>query len=227
MLYNTIMIFLVLLAVAGVLFIYFRRTTLPELGEEYDNPYTVDYLVEYVNRAFSLTKRRSLKDMNLSKTDYEREAKKKKELREAEKEAAFGDVQAKRYIKALILSIISDARREHPVTRDTIDQVIPFNAPNDMTVRDKFETLLYVYENSTNAKEKSGRKYGSDALRVMIEEPRIRRLSRSAILMANERPSLDILRKPNCQITSPGVRNRLKHTVITRRKRIVFMPRTI
>ena len=58
----------------------------------------------------------------------------------------------------------------------------------------------------------------------MIEDPRISRLSLRAILMAKERPSLEIFRNPNCQITSPGVRNRLKQTVIRSRKRIVSFP---
>jgi len=170
MLYNSLMILLVLLAAGLLLFVYFRRTTMPELEDEYDNPYTIEYLVEYVNRTFGITKRRSLKDMNLTRSEYQKEAKKKSDLRAAERQAAFGDQQAKRYIKALILSIISDTRRETPVTKDTIDRVIPFYKPKDMDVRDKFETLLYIYMNSTDPTKKNARKYGAEALDVMIKK---------------------------------------------------------
>ena len=58
----------------------------------------------------------------------------------------------------------------------------------------------------------------------MIEDPRINRLNRTAILIAKERPSLVILKILNYHITSPGVRNRLKTTVSNSRKRIAFIP---
>jgi pilus assembly protein CpaF len=169
------MMLLILLAAAIFLILNFRHVTVTEQDDTYDNPYSIEYLVEYVNRIFGITKRRSLKDMNLTRTEYQKELKKKSDLRAAERQAAFGDVQAKRYIKALILSIISDGRREHPITLETINRVIPFNVPSDMSSRDKFETLLYVYQNTVDKSRRNARTYGADALNVLLERHKLLR----------------------------------------------------
>lgn len=170
MLYNAIMIFLVLVLAGLIGVIYFRHTAQAEIDEDYDNPYTVEYLVEYVNRVFSITKKKSLKDMNLSRTEYLKEAKKKRELRNAETQAAFGDQQAKRYIKSLILSVIQDTRRKAPITKDSIDLVLHFDDPSEMSKQDKFETILYIYQNSTPKGVKNARPYGAGAFRKMVDD---------------------------------------------------------
>lgn len=168
--YNTIMI-IVLLAVVGLaMFLWVRRNSAEEEMDEYENPYELSYLIEFVNKSFSSTLRKSLKDMNLSRQEFERAERVKAELRNSINESALGDVQAKRFVKASIIGIICGKARKHPITAETIDRVIPFNHPEEMSARDKFETLLYIYSNARNAKDPSGKRYGADGLKILFRE---------------------------------------------------------
>ena len=62
---------------------------------------------------------------------------------------------------------------------------------------------------------------------VMMEEPTISRASLTAILTAVRTPSMVIVSFQKDTSSSPGVRNRLKTTVINSRKAIAFIPLTI
>ncbi len=167
--YNTIMIICILIVAADAVFLILKRKRIPEIDEEYEDPYTIEYLAEYVDYIFGITKRKSLKEMNLSRAEYEKERRKKKELRDAEKMAAFGDVQAKRYLKALITSLICDQRRNHAITSESIDKVISFNDPTELSSQDKFEIMLYVYMNFLAFKG-TKKKLGSAAMEKMFAE---------------------------------------------------------
>lgn len=165
--YNTIMIIVILVVAAVGLYLFLRRQTIAEIDEEYEDPYTIEYLTEYVDYIFGVTKRKSLKEMNLSRAEYEKERRKKKELRDAEKQAAFGDMQAKRYLKALITSLICDQRRDHAISENNIDKVIPFNDPDLLTGQDKFEIMLYTYMNFVRKGTK--KRLGADAMVRMFQ----------------------------------------------------------
>ena len=166
--YNTIMIIVILVVAAAAIFLFLKRQTTAEIDEEYEDPYTIEYLTEYVDYIFGVTKRKSLKEMNLSRAEYEKERRKKKELRDAEKQAAFGDTQAKRYLKALITSLICDQRREHTITEKNIDKVIAFNDPEALTGQDKFEIMLYLYMNLVP--KGSRKRLGSAAMGKMFQD---------------------------------------------------------
>lgn len=167
MTYNTIMIIAILVIAVIAVVLYLRRAQTAEIDEDYEDPFTVEYLTEYVDTVFGVTKRKSLKEMNLSRAEYEKERRKKKDLRDAEKQASFGDVQAKRYLKSLILSIICDIKRENAITPETIDKVIPFNDPEELTSQDKFEILLLIYMHLT--KKGSKKKLGADAMTELFK----------------------------------------------------------
>lgn len=168
--YNTIMIIVLLAVVAVGLFVWVKRNSGVEDSEEYENPYELSYLIDFVNRSFASTLRMSLKDMNLSRQEFERAERVKAELRSSIHESSLGDVQAKKFVKASITGIICNKRCKHPITPETIDKVIPFGQPEDMSARDKFETLLYIYSNARNSKDPSGKKYGADSLKVLFRE---------------------------------------------------------
>ena len=166
--HNTIMIIVILVVAGAAIFLFLKRQTTAEIDEEYEDPYTIEYLTEYVDYIFGVTKRKSLKEMNLSRAEYEKERRKKKELRDAEKQAAFGDTQAKRYLKALITSLICDQRREHTITEENIDKVIAFNDPEALTGQDKFEIMLYLYMNLVP--KGSRKRLGSAAMGKMFQD---------------------------------------------------------
>ena len=170
MLLNNLLLVLFIIVISYFLVRAYRKTSVKETGDEFVNPYTVDYLYDYVNKTLSYTKQRDLTRSNFTKAEYEREVRKKRELRDAENRAIIGDTQAKRYMKSLILSIISDTRREYPITKETIDKVVPFDRPEEMDVKDKFETLLYIYWNSVNRNDVRKRKYETGAFSAMVRD---------------------------------------------------------
>ncbi len=168
--FNTIMIILILALFFLIIYMLWRRTAKqvqPE-SDEFDDPYSIEALVDYVNLSINATLRRSLKDQNLSREDLEKERRKKTDINLALKQAAIGSVAAKSFIKAIILGIICNTQRKHPVTEDTIDNVIQFNSPRSMEPEEKFETLLYIYANARN--KQTNKKNGANCLSVLFKE---------------------------------------------------------
>ena len=166
--FNTFMIIIILVVtVIGVLF-YIRRNAAIQVPEDDENPFTIEYLTKYVDETFQTTLRRSLKDMNLSRQELEREERIKRELRDAIRQSAIGDMQSKKFVKASILGIICNARRPNAITERTVDKVIPFNNPSSVTVKDKFETMVYIYSNIV--KNDHGTTYGPDGIKYLFRE---------------------------------------------------------
>lgn len=166
--FNTIMIVLVLLCAAGFVVFWVNKTNKVEVVEDTTDPYTIAYLIDYVNNTFNQTLRRSLKDMNLSRAEFEKEESLKRELRSAIRQSSIGDSQAKRFVKASILGIICNGQRPNTINEMTIDRVIPFTDPDKITIRDKWETMLYIYQSIV--RDKNGNKYGADGIKQLFKD---------------------------------------------------------
>ena len=160
--FNTIMIIVIMAAFIVLIYLLWKKTAknVQKESDEFDDPYSIDAQVDYVNRSINATLRRSLKDQNLSREELERERRKKSDINLAIKQASIGSIASKQFMKAVILGIICNSARRHPVTEDTIDQVIPFNSQRLMSATEKFETLLYVYSNARD--KKTNKKYGAN-----------------------------------------------------------------
>lgn len=165
--FNTIMMVLIIAAVVGISIWYFRHTSAVKEDEEYDDPYTMSYLIEYVKQAFSTTLKRNLKDQNLTREEYQRQQRIKQELRTAIRNSAIGDQKAKKFVQTSIIGIICAAGRNGEITDLTIDKVIPFDNPSHMTAKDKFETMLHVYMKKP---DETGHVYGTEALSKLFKE---------------------------------------------------------
>ena len=169
---NTFLIILILLVVIiGAVVFWFRsQKDIVEASQDdvYDNPYDLEQLTAYVKETIATTLRRSLKDANLSREELEREKHNKIELRRAINDAGLGNVQAKKLVKASIIGIICAANRANRVDEATINRVVPFDKPNLMSPRMKFETLLYIFENAKD--ENTGKKFGTNGLTVMFKQ---------------------------------------------------------
>lgn len=168
--FNAMMIILVLAVAAVAIFLWYRRAAATEEVEEYDDPYTIEYLITYVKNSFATTLRRNLKDQNLTREEYQREQRIKRELRNAIRNSSIGDAKAKLFVQASITGIICSNKRPNTITEDTIDKVIPFNDPYRMTSKDKFETMVYIYRHKTNPKDPEKKAYGADGLSALFKE---------------------------------------------------------
>ena len=165
---NTLLIILVLILAGVGFFFWSKKTVSLHFEEETEDPYTIAYLVDYVNQSFSQMLRRSLKDMNLTREQLEREENLKRELRESIRQSAIGDNRAKAFVKASILGIICNSRRSNTINEYTIDNVIKFQDPTEMTAQEKFETMLYIYENKVIGS--NGKHYGSNGISAMFKD---------------------------------------------------------
>lgn len=168
--FNGFMIVLVLVIVAVAIVLWYKRAAATEEVEDYDDPYTIEYLITYVKNSFATTLRRNLKDQNLTREEYQREQRIKRELRNAIRNSSIGDAKAKLFVQASITGIICSSKRLNPITETTIDKVIPFDEPYRMTVKDKFETLLYIYRHKVNPNDPSKRVYGTDGMSALFKE---------------------------------------------------------
>ena len=165
---NIILILLILSAALVLLVTWVNRTSKIKLDFNEEDPYSIQSLRERVNLTFSNTIKRSLQDMNLSRVELERQETAKEALKTALREASLGDMKSKQLIKASIQSVICDPRSLTPITEATIENAIPFNAPNRMGAREKFETLLYIYNNLVIGKD--GNTYGPDGIKYLFKE---------------------------------------------------------
>lgn len=140
---NYVLIGVILLALAGFIFWYFRRLIKSEDQIEFENPYTIKHIVSEVADEFSTALKVNLKEQNLSRRELEARESAKQELRISLKESAYGNPNAKQYIKNFIKDIIRGKRINIAV--DTIDNVINFLYPQKLSCRDKFEIMLHYY----------------------------------------------------------------------------------
>ena len=104
---NYILILLLLVAVALAVYFYYKKLT-HFSDMEFESPQDMDLhgLVIQVSDAFANIQKKNLREMNLSRHDYERRLKSKARLRDDLRESAFGNLEAKRRIKGYIRASI-------------------------------------------------------------------------------------------------------------------------
>ena len=105
--------------------------------------YTIEHITDTVRIYFNDILRTNYYNMNLSKNEFEKQMKKREQLRKSLKTCIHGDLNAKKYIKEFIKDII---QKEYSFDEDSIDKIINFRNPRDLTIQDKFEILLYIYK---------------------------------------------------------------------------------
>ncbi len=141
---NTIMIIVVLTAVVVGLIVYLNKANKVDDMPEYDNFLTVENLTQVVNETFAINLKKSLIESNMSEKEYKKNEKNKEELKTALATAAYGDKQAKGFVRLHISDILED-KRIGKITQKCIDSVIPFDHPEQIRSRDKFEILVYLW----------------------------------------------------------------------------------
>lgn len=144
MLFNYILSILILfgLIVAGVM--YFRKTDITDISEEYNEFFTIESLSRLVVQSFAITMSRSINEMNLSQEEYNIIASEKEEIRTNLRTAPYGDKNAKLFVLSFHRDIIQN-EKIGKITAYNSDRVIPFDAPELIKSRDKFELLVFLW----------------------------------------------------------------------------------
>ncbi len=154
-----------------------KYTRLPSLQE----------LIVCMSDTFNQIMRENIYEANLSRKSYEMLEARKKKLRYALKTCAVGDTLAKQYVKDMIQDILIEKYR---VSERNINELICFEQDEKMSVWDKFQILLHVFEKS----------YGKEALTELLlqggfEKRRIIRDEDICFLYHQYRPALNFIEK--------------------------------
>lgn len=83
-----------------------------------------------------------LSKLNIRESEMEKCRRTRSTLRTALLTCGLGDGRAKDYVKNYIKELL---QRKYNITPENIDQWIPFEEPEKLTVREKFDILLFVY----------------------------------------------------------------------------------
>lgn len=146
----TVALFITLKIVKGVKRIEFDEKTAREI-------YSLNSLEKFVRDKITELTTLNLYNLGLSEEEFLRQSRRRTELKEALKNCNTGDIRSKIYVREFIYDLL---QKEYSITDETINYAIPFNMPSQLTARDMFDTLLYLYE----------KKYGNEALGKLLEK---------------------------------------------------------
>ncbi len=121
--------------------------------------YTYNSVLEYVKQAINDMTRTNIDSLGLSKEAHDREIFKRSELITALRRCVYGSLQDKQYVKDIIYDILVDSY----IDENTINQVIPFDYVNRLSVIDKFDIILYFYK----------KQYGKQGFAKLVETYRL------------------------------------------------------
>ena len=140
---NYILMALIIILILGLLIWYFKKLTSIEEQLDFENPYTISFITSEVAEEFATALKVNLKEQNLTRRELEAREAAKQELRQSLKESAYGNPTAKQYIKNFIKDIVRG--KKIGINEETIDFVMDFNNPRNLSNRDKFEIMLHFY----------------------------------------------------------------------------------
>ena len=140
---NYILMALIIILILGLLIWYFKKLTSIEEQLDFENPYTINFITSEVAEEFATALKVNLKEQNLTRRELEAREAAKQELRQSLKESAYGNPTAKQYIKNFIKDIVRG--KKIGINEETIDFVMDFNNPRNLSNRDKFEIMLHFY----------------------------------------------------------------------------------
>lgn len=99
-------------------------------------------LIDKVSEEINGILRTNLYEVGLSDADLDSLKIRKSDLREALRNSGIGDIYAKRYVKQTIKNIVVSKLIENP---DDYNLYIPFGDGDRLSVREKFDILLYYF----------------------------------------------------------------------------------
>ena len=164
MVMNLFLIAIILLCLVGAGYFYTNMLGKQAIIEDEEDDLTLRFLTRAVSESFADTLKRNLKDMNLSRAEFEKQEKKKNELRAALKEAAYGNRDSKKTVKQYIIQLLTTTGSKMALNEANINNVIHFDSPASLKGREMFEILIYIYENG------KGYDYGADGFKAILRD---------------------------------------------------------
>ncbi|WP_026667610.1 ATPase, T2SS/T4P/T4SS family [Butyrivibrio sp. AE2005] len=161
MVINTLVILGIFSATGFAMYRYMKLISGTSDLDSFDNDYTdVNTLTRKVQDQFAMMLRQDIREKNMTRRDYEQSQRTKAEIRQNLKEAAYGNPNAKKAIKAYITGMLLTEELAFGVNEQTIDEIIPFNNVDELHAQDKFEILNYIYSNFKQEIDKNGKECG-------------------------------------------------------------------
>lgn len=103
--------------------------------------YTFAALTSFIKKRMTEITTANLYNENLTEEEFKRRTRRRQELKDALKMCNTGDLSSKTYIREYISDLLCN---EYGVNEENINWTIPFDHPDQMTAREKFETLLHL-----------------------------------------------------------------------------------
>lgn len=165
-----ILIILVILGILGYVTYHYISSVSQERDDDMDQDDFMDIktMTSKIGREFSHRLRQNLREKNMTRQEYEKKQKAKAYLRKNLKEAASGDVKAKKNVKLYIKNMLLDPSMNFGIDENTIDEIISFGKQSDLKNQDKFEILLYVAYNMML--DNAGRPCGANGFAKIIKD---------------------------------------------------------
>ncbi len=126
-----------------IFYMYCKRINKVSFAYIAEEAETIEALEDNVTKMFNALLRQNIKDMNLSRQEYDRREKEKNELRKALRESAIGNSEYKQYIVRFICDQMKLGRLG--VGERNINKFIHFDNRAALGGRDKWEILVYIY----------------------------------------------------------------------------------
>lgn len=182
-----------LLAGASLLFLRINRL-MPDQPKE-ALIYTLEGMTDYIKHTLHELTSANLSDYGLSEEEYRRRKSKRAELKRALRGATSGDLWDKQYVKQVIADLLT-----HHFTLDEVNlnQLIPFENPEQLTSQDHFEILLHKYkqQHGYEALSQLIQRYALDEARLLEDEgnEEVYRITAEEIaeIYEQEQPTLEV-----------------------------------
>ena len=129
---------LIAIGMAALYFI-FKQNPDHEKKEEED-VFALPYLRKSVQHIFNEILNQNIAELYLNKTETLKREEQKARLNRALRSCTHGNIGEKEYIKDYIKDLLQDSLN---VNENTIDEILPFDDPEELSTQDKFEILLY------------------------------------------------------------------------------------
>jgi pilus assembly protein CpaF len=130
--------------------------------------YNISQIKEFIQQAVDEMMKLKLFDLGITSVELERRQNKKSRLQAALNDCIYGSKSDKEFVKEFIKELLL---QYYDINSTKINNIIPFDRAEHLSVQDKFDILLYVYKKEYGYKALSVliRKYDLDVLRKSEE----------------------------------------------------------
>lgn len=109
--------------------------------------YTLDKCSKYVKHTIDEILKTSIDEAGLTPEELDKKHYRKNHLKIALKKCMYGDIKNKKYVKDYISDLLT---KGYEVSENNINYIINFDNSSSLTIREKFDVLLYSYTKQHN-----------------------------------------------------------------------------